>query len=133
MSWESPINLITNYTDEIVKNLQAAQEECVMRAVANVGVYVEKDELLKALAYDRNQYTIGWHDGYNDRDKEIIVELPIPLTKREKKLICGYKGEIVRCKDCKWFNDLGCAIRIIDESDKPREDDFCSFGERREE
>lgn len=64
---------------------------------------------------------------------EIIVEFPIPLTEREKKLICGYKGEIVRCKDCKWFNDLGCAIRIVDESDKPREDDFCSFGERRED
>jgi len=31
---------------------------------------------------------------------EIIVEFPIPLTEREKKLIYGYKGEIVRCKDC---------------------------------
>lgn len=39
---------------------------------------------------------------------------------------------LVRCKDCKWFNDFGCAIRIVDESDKPRDDDFCSFGERRE-
>ena len=33
---------------------------------------------------------------------EIIVEFPIPLTEREKKLICGYKGEIVRCKECKY-------------------------------
>lgn len=41
--------------------------------------------------------------------------------------------EVVRCKDCKWFNDFGCAIWIVDESDKPRKDDFCSFGERREE
>lgn len=39
--------------------------------------------------------------------------------------------EVVRCKNCKWFNDFGCAIRIVDESDKPKEDDFCSFGERR--
>ena len=39
---------------------------------------------------------------------------------------------LVRCKDCKWFNDFGCAIRIVDESDKPKEDDFCSFGERSE-
>lgn len=37
---------------------------------------------------------------------------------------------VVRCKDCKWFGDIGCAIKIIDDSDKPKEDDFCSFGER---
>lgn len=41
--------------------------------------------------------------------------------------------ELVRCKDCKWFGDFGCAIRIVDESDKPKETDFCSFGERRED
>ena len=41
--------------------------------------------------------------------------------------------EIIRCKDCKWFNDSGCAIRIDDESDKPKEDDYCSYAERREE
>lgn len=40
--------------------------------------------------------------------------------------------QIIRCKDCKWFNDLGCAIRIIDDTDKPKENDFCSFAERRE-
>lgn len=38
---------------------------------------------------------------------------------------------VVRCKDCKWFNKIGCAIKIVDETDKPTEYDFCSFGERR--
>lgn len=32
---------------------------------------------------------------------EIIVEFPTPLTDKEKKMIYGYKGEVVRCKDCK--------------------------------
>lgn len=40
--------------------------------------------------------------------------------------------EVVRCKDCKWFNEIGCAIRIVDDSDNPKEDDFCSFGERKD-
>jgi len=40
---------------------------------------------------------------------------------------------IVRCKDCKWWGDYGCAIRIVDESDKPKENDFCSFGERKDD
>lgn len=41
--------------------------------------------------------------------------------------------EVIRCKDCKWFNDCGCAIRIVDDTDKPKENDFCSFAERRED
>ena len=39
--------------------------------------------------------------------------------------------EVVRCKDCKWVNEIGCAISIVDESDKPTENDYCSFAERR--
>jgi hypothetical protein len=38
--------------------------------------------------------------------------------------------QIIRCKDCKWFGTIGCAISIMDDSDKPSEDDFCSFAER---
>ena len=42
-------------------------------------------------------------------------------------------GELIRCKDCKWFGDIGCAIGIADDTDKPSENDFCSFAERKEE
>jgi len=38
---------------------------------------------------------------------------------------------VVYCKDCKWWGGIGCAIRIDDETDKPKENDFCSFGEWR--
>ena len=37
---------------------------------------------------------------------------------------------VIRCKDCKWFNKSGCAIHIVDDSDKPSENDYCSFAER---
>lgn len=40
--------------------------------------------------------------------------------------------EVVRCKDCKWRGRLGCAVTIVDESDEPMDDDFCAWGERRE-
>lgn len=40
---------------------------------------------------------------------------------------------VVRCKDCKWRGKLGCSVRIVDESDKPKDDDFCSWGERKED
>lgn len=51
-------------------------------------------------------------------------------------------AEVVRCKNCKWFADnnggewYGCkmfhVVRITPE-DAPKPDDFCSYGERREE
>ena len=40
--------------------------------------------------------------------------------------------EIIRCKDCKWFGEIGCAIEIVDDSDRPNENDFCSFAERKD-
>lgn len=39
---------------------------------------------------------------------------------------------VTRCKDCKWFGKIGCAIKIVDESDKPKENDFCSYAEQKE-
>ena len=38
---------------------------------------------------------------------------------------------IVFCKECKWRDNIGCALEIVDDSDKPKDDDFCSYGERR--
>lgn len=41
--------------------------------------------------------------------------------------------EVVRCKDCKWFNRFGCAIEMVDFTDRPTENDYCSFGEREDD
>jgi hypothetical protein len=39
---------------------------------------------------------------------------------------------VIRCKDCKWFGKAGCAVNIVDESDEPKENDYCSWAERKE-
>lgn len=39
--------------------------------------------------------------------------------------------EVVRCKDCKWYDNIGCALIIVDEEDRPKPDDYCSYGERK--
>ena len=36
--------------------------------------------------------------------------------------------EVVRCKDCKWWDGIECQTRDIDVVDV---DDFCSYGERK--
>ena len=63
MSYESPIK---TYLSEI----ETEFSDAVFRAVQRVGIDVDKEELIKALKYDRKQYEQGYHDG-------IMFHLPI--------------------------------------------------------
>lgn len=54
MDYKSPIELYTH--GPIFKEI----EDDVMRATVNVGVRIDKEELLRALAYDRGQYKAGY-------------------------------------------------------------------------
>ena len=63
---------------------------------------------------------------------EVEVDDDIFEKAIEKSIINNPDVAIVtRCKNCKYFNKVGCAIRIVDDSDKPNENDFCSFAERK--
>ena len=45
-------------------DVQYTLDEAVLKAVCKCDVYVDKEELLKALQYDRGQYEQGHADGY---------------------------------------------------------------------
>ena len=69
-----------------------------------------------------------------EMDRETIEKLKEGLKNAPVLIMAvndSAQPEIIRCKDCKWFNDIGCAIRIVDDTDKPSENDYCSFAERR--
>ena len=55
MSYESPI--------EIAEKMSNQLEQDIMEVVHSYGIKVNKDELIKALAYDRGQYEKGYVDG----------------------------------------------------------------------
>lgn len=57
--YESPIQL---FFDEIFDEIQHEIDGTVYSAVQNVGVNVDKEELIKALQYDRGQYEKGYAD-----------------------------------------------------------------------
>lgn len=59
MSYESPINIIQDTVNEIVE----MHDNTVYMKIREI-VDVDKKELLKALAYDRDQYDKGYADGY---------------------------------------------------------------------
>lgn len=68
MSYESPIKIIAD-------ELKTKMEGDVMTTIQSYGITVDKEALLKALEYDREQYEEGYHDGYNDAVAEVSERL----------------------------------------------------------
>lgn len=61
--WESPIAMATKrLSSEIAKKT----DETIWNAVLETNVKVDKEELIKALKYDREQYSKGYIAGYED-------------------------------------------------------------------
>lgn len=79
--YESPIDII--YSE-----MQTKLEGEVFKAVQNVGINVNKDELIKALSYDRQQYEKGYADAKAEQQW-------IPVTE-EEVFQAGYDGREIR-------------------------------------
>lgn len=93
--YSSPIELI--YSD-----IQMKLEDSACEAVQSVGINVDKDELIKALQYDRDQYHKGFTDGYEqgiEVGKNIVIEeLKRSIENRFKrnidvKFMAGEEGD----------------------------------------
>lgn len=70
--YKSPIEIICG---ELQTQMMQEDEKLVMKAIRNVGVNVDKETLIKALQYDRNQYTKGYKDGKNKALDKIRAEI----------------------------------------------------------
>lgn len=109
MNYKSPIEVIQT-------QLHNSIEGEIYKAVIGVGVHVDKEELMKALQYDRNQYI----KGYKDRDQEIV-----------------------RCQECKHGEPsvdidgdpcIHCRNRLTGIGNINIQPEwFCAYGERRTE
>ena len=90
--YESPIKIITG-------QMKTNYEDAIYCAVQNVGINVDREELLKALVYDRGQYEEGWkegfHDGYVHGLEIAIIETEniIGRTKKAEKLCAVLKND----------------------------------------
>ena len=68
----SPIEKIYG---ELQTQMVQEDERMVLETVRKVGINVDKDALIKALQYDRNQYTKGYEDGKNEVLDKIRAEI----------------------------------------------------------
>lgn len=74
--YSSPIELITSdFQMKVGKSI----DEQIYNAVLNVGVNVDKSELLKALLYDRKQYQKGYADGMKEFAERLKLKVDIDL------------------------------------------------------
>lgn len=99
--YESPI---TRITKEITESMMKEDGDLMFTTIKReVGFEVDKDELISALQYDRNQYDKGYKDGAKETFKaeleEIKAEIEV-LHNNYKINIQGYSMSVAReCMD----------------------------------
>jgi hypothetical protein len=119
---------LNGYTPPASLNLNDFQDaigDAVVQAIIKIGIRVNREELLKALKYDRGQYKAGYDAGFADGFIETL--------------------HIVRCKDCIHRQGDENPMCMLHTEPYPNArgykgeavcvemNDFCSYGERREE
>ncbi len=60
-----------------------------------------------------------------------ILHVDMEVEDGKVNITAEWQGEIVRCKDCKHRNEPSC--QIINSMYGIDDDDYCSYGERKEE
>lgn len=102
--WESPINIM-EIQDSFVSEIKEKTEEMVFTEIKRIGIDVDKEELLKALQYDREQYDKGYSDGYAnavdkfaericDRVNDDSLQVVLPNGFRADVITIDYVAEI---------------------------------------
>lgn len=66
--YKSPIDIIYG-------QMQTQMEGDILKAVMNTGINVDKEELIRALRYDRDQYDHGFADGHMNAQQEAHHEI----------------------------------------------------------
>ena len=110
LGYKSPIEVIMS--DMVMK-----EEDQVMQAVWNVVVNVDKEELVKALAYDRDQYASGYRYAKEKFDRQHGEWIDDDINSNEKYhffkcSVCGGDG-VPRCNFCP-----NCGASMVKEGDE---------------
>lgn len=77
MSYNSPIEIV-------VKELQTKMENQTIQIIQSYGISIDKNKLIMALNYDREQYEKGYMDGENAR-----LNIGVKPSLIDKRWHCG--------------------------------------------
>lgn len=84
--YKSPIELIES-------RIRYEKEDMVLKAIQKMGVNVDKDELIRALKYDRNQFEMGYWRGL-EVGKRVSEWIPCDeeLPEEDQKVLCSFEN-----------------------------------------
>ena len=83
--YESPVEVFYN-------QMRTEVDNHIYKAILDVGVDVDKEELIRAMQYDRGQYDKGYNDGIKDFAERLKKEQTTAIS-------CNTYTEVVRVKD----------------------------------
>lgn len=69
LGYKSPVNIIE-------KEWETKIEGDIVKAIKSYDIDVDKEELIKALNYDRNQYKAGYKDALEWMQRVIMLNMP---------------------------------------------------------
>lgn len=101
--YNSPI-AIFSVAEEIVNQITEEKNRIIMESINKVGIDINKEELIRALSYDRNQYNKGYADGCEEEHKK-LKEAIEKVKNTAKGLIIrdsygeGYMDGLLLCID----------------------------------
>ena len=139
--YESPISITELYTKKAIES----REDAILFKVKGVyGVDVEKEELLRALQYDRGQYEKGYSEGFKIAIEMIANRIHHEILdarnsnfkaidERRMKYGSAYDNDpfLHYCQGkIQALDGVDYFIETVVKNLK-KADDFCSYGERR--
>ena len=114
--YKSPIEKICS---ELQTQMAQEDENMVMKAIRKVEVNVDKEELIKALRYDRNQYTKGYEEGKNDVLNDVLDKIRAEIEEQVLESLSDDGDD--------WFTaeKVNECLEIIDKYKAESEDERC--------
>ena len=88
--YNPPIMVLESFMNDI---MEQREDKTVAIVQSKIDVDVDKDELIRALQYDRNQYNAGYKDGKADAMRWIPVSERVP-QKGETAIALGSRGGV---------------------------------------
>ena len=114
--YESPITMIQ---ETISQQMKQEEDKYVMEIERAVGFHIDKQELIRALNYDRDQYNKGFNDAKRQFDRLIGIGHWV-----NKPNIYG----VVYCSECDYelhINNTNycpnCGAKMIEETEEEEE------------
>ena len=118
--YESPINL---YMQEIMSKMENERENAITAKISeSIGVDIDKGELIKALQYDRQQYSKGYADA-KAMCESMLDEIRAEIEEQiERDFVFAKTEEVKVPVHYGTANGLQVAARIIDKYRKGDEE-----------